>query len=90
MADQDAAFDQLLCTDRGAVSQRQRSGAVELLVAEGALAERRFHVGISIDGPARLHDACRTDKAGRPTHELVVRALRLLQRPASSPMSFAR
>jgi len=49
------------------------------------LAERRFHVGISIDGPARLHDACRTDKAGRPTHELVVRALRLLQRHGIQP-----
>lgn len=49
------------------------------------LAERRFHVGISIDGPARLHDASRTDKAGRPTHELVVRALRLLQRHGIQP-----
>src|SRR3990172_5600800 len=26
------------------------------------LAEHKFHVGISLDGPARLHDACRTDK----------------------------
>jgi uncharacterized protein len=49
------------------------------------LAEHRFHVGISIDGPARLHDACRTDKAGRPTHELVVRALRRLQRHGVQP-----
>ena len=44
------------------------------------LAEHRFHVGISIDGPARFHDACRIDNAGRPTHRQVTRALGLLQR----------
>ncbi|MDE3096249.1 MAG: anaerobic sulfatase maturase [Chloroflexota bacterium] len=44
------------------------------------LAEHRFHVGVSIDGPARLHDACRTDKAGHPTHAQVMRALTRLQR----------
>jgi len=44
------------------------------------LAEHRFHVGISIDGPARLHDACRVDNSGRPTHRQVKRALELLQR----------
>ncbi len=49
------------------------------------LAEHRFHVGISIDGPARLHDACRIDNAGRPTHRQVTRALRLLQRRGIHP-----
>jgi len=44
------------------------------------LAEHQFHVGISIDGPARLHDACRVDKAERPTHHQVTHALRTLQR----------
>ncbi|WP_207207302.1 radical SAM/SPASM domain-containing protein [Xylanimonas protaetiae] len=32
------------------------------------LAEHRFLVGLSVDGPARLHDACRVSKAGRGTH----------------------
>ncbi len=49
------------------------------------LAEHRFRVGISIDGPARFHDACRTDNAGRPTHRQVTRALRLLQRRGIHP-----
>jgi uncharacterized protein len=44
------------------------------------LAAERFRVGISIDGPARLHDACRADKGGHPTHEQVMRGLRVLQR----------
>ncbi len=51
----------------------------------GFLAEHRFSVGISIDGPARLHDACRTDNAGRSTHRQVTRALRLLQRRGIHP-----
>ena len=39
-----------------------------------------FLVGLSIDGPRRLHDAYRQDKAGRPTFEAVWRALQLLQK----------
>ena len=49
------------------------------------LAEHRFHVGLSIDGPARFHDACRVDKKGRPTHDVVMRALRTLQRHGIQP-----
>ncbi len=49
------------------------------------LAGHRFHVGISIDGPARLHDAFRTDKGGAPTHEHVMRSLRMLQRHGIQP-----
>lgn len=43
------------------------------------LREQRFLVGISLDGPARCHDAYRVDKAGRPTHAAVERGLALLQ-----------
>lgn len=32
-------------------------------------------VGISIDGPQALHDACRVDRGGRPTFERVMRGL---------------
>ena len=44
------------------------------------LREHGFLVGISLDGPAALHDAFRTDAGGRPSHERVLRGLRLLQR----------
>lgn len=38
-----------------------------------------FLVGLSLDGPAPLHDALRVDRAGRGSHAGAVRALRLLQ-----------
>jgi uncharacterized protein len=49
------------------------------------LAEHRFQVGLSIDGPARLHDTYRRDQGGRPTHERVMRALRLLRKHGIDP-----
>jgi len=39
-----------------------------------------FLVGISIDGPAALHDAYRVDKGGKPTFSRVVRGLDVLKR----------
>jgi uncharacterized protein len=44
------------------------------------LKENDFLIGISIDGPAELHDAYRVDKKGRPTFERVMKGLRLLQK----------
>ena len=49
------------------------------------LAEHGFAVGISIDGPAPLHDACRRDRRDRPTHERVMRALRRLRAHGIEP-----
>ncbi|MDD7505282.1 MAG: anaerobic sulfatase maturase [Actinomycetaceae bacterium] len=43
------------------------------------LAEHDFLVGVSIDGPAKLHDAYRVNKAGRGTHAQVVKGWRILQ-----------
>jgi uncharacterized protein len=40
----------------------------------------RFLVGISIDGPQELHDACRTDPTGKGTHERVIMGLDLLKK----------
>lgn len=43
-------------------------------------AERRFLVGLSIDGPRKLHDRYRVDKKQQPTFDAVMRGLELLQR----------
>jgi uncharacterized protein len=43
------------------------------------LRENNFLVGISIDGPADLHDAYRVDQEGKPSHERVLNGLHLLQ-----------
>ncbi len=43
------------------------------------LAEHRFLVGLSIDGPEDLHDRYRRDRGGRPTFGAVMRALGLLK-----------
>ena len=44
------------------------------------LAEHRFLVGVSIDGPAELHDHYRVDKRGRPTFDRVMRGLDCLKK----------
>ena len=43
-------------------------------------AERDFLVGVSIDGPQKLHDHHRLDRSGRPTYDRVIAGLRVLQR----------
>jgi len=42
-------------------------------------ARTEARVGLSIDGPAELHDASRRTRDGRGTHERAMRAVRLLQ-----------
>ncbi len=44
------------------------------------LAENRFLVGLSIDGPPHLHDYYRVDKGGKPTFDRVVRGIGVLKR----------
>lgn len=44
------------------------------------LHDNRFLVGISIDGPKKIHDRYRLDRAGRPTFDAVMRGLDVLQR----------
>jgi uncharacterized protein len=43
------------------------------------LAENRFLVGISIDGPRELHDHYRVDKGGHPTFDKVIRGIDVLR-----------
>jgi uncharacterized protein len=42
--------------------------------------ENDYLIGISIDGPRRLHDTYRLDKGGKPTFDKVMRGLKLLQK----------
>jgi uncharacterized protein len=44
------------------------------------LADERFAVGLSLDGPKALHDVYRTTRSHLPTHGMVVRSYRLLRR----------
>ena len=44
------------------------------------LAVNKFLVGLSIDGPAELHDKYRVDKRQQPTFEKVMRGLELLKK----------
>jgi uncharacterized protein len=41
-----------------------------------------FLVGVSLDGPAHLHDAYRIDKRGGPTHGRVMKGIQLLKQNA--------
>ncbi len=42
--------------------------------------KHRFLVGISIDGPRELHDACRTDAAGKGTFDRVMKGIAYLKK----------
>ena len=42
--------------------------------------KHRFLVGISLDGPRELHDACRTDAAGKGTFDRVMKGIACLKK----------
>jgi uncharacterized protein len=44
------------------------------------LAENRFLVGLSVDGPRAMHDTYRVDKGGKPTFDRVMRGWQALRR----------
>ncbi len=44
------------------------------------LTQRNFLVGLSIDGPASLHDRYRVDKQQQPTFDAVIRGLKFLEK----------
>jgi uncharacterized protein len=44
------------------------------------LAAEAFSIGISLDGPAKLHDAYRVTKGGQPTHRQVMRGYEILRK----------
>jgi uncharacterized protein len=44
------------------------------------LAAENFSVGLSLDGPAELHDRYRTNHAGQPSHSQVIRGYEVLRK----------
>jgi uncharacterized protein len=42
--------------------------------------EFNFLVGLSLDGPRKIHDTYRVDKSGKPTFDKVIRAAKLLKK----------
>jgi uncharacterized protein len=44
------------------------------------LAAEAFSIGLSLDGPAELHDACRVTKGGQPTHRQALCGYEILRR----------
>jgi uncharacterized protein len=44
------------------------------------LAENKFLVGLSIDGPEQLHDRFRVDRQGKPTFDKVMQGLEILKK----------
>ncbi|PNG23752.1 GRRM system radical SAM/SPASM domain protein [Streptomyces sp. A244] len=51
--------------------------------------EYKVNVGVSLDGPAELHDQNRVDRAGRGTFDRVMRGVRLLQDSGLNPSVIA-
>jgi len=44
------------------------------------LAAEAFSIGLSLDGPAELHDAYRVTKGGQPTHRQAMRGYEILRK----------
>ncbi len=64
-----------------AVSNAFQTNAILLNDEWGAfLHDNAFLVGISIDGPEKIHNHYRIDRAGRPTFNAVMNGLEILQR----------
>ena len=51
----------------------------------GFLSQERFHVGISLDGPAYLHDQFRAGPSGESTFEKTIESFRMLKDYGISP-----
>ncbi len=65
----------------GTISQSLQTNATVIDGAWCDCFERNgIHVGVSMDGPAFLHDAHRRTRTGRPTHAAVMRGIDWLQR----------
>ncbi len=54
-----------------------------------ALARHRVNAGVSLDGPAEIHDSARVDHGGRGSYSAAVRGLRNLQSAGLAPYTLA-
>jgi uncharacterized protein len=78
----EAALDRIaeLLAGRSAAAHSIQTNGVLLTSAWCELIKRRrIHVGVSLDGPAAIHDAHRKTRAGKGTHARVMRGVELLQ-----------
>src|SRR5215475_251725 len=84
-------FRQLVSRTRSVLGTHLRGLAIQTngtLIDEfwaSTFREMAIGVGISIDGPALLHDAARVDHAGQGSHAATVRGLKALQDAGISP-----
>ena len=51
-----------------------------MMIGASSLKENNILIGLSLDGPRRMHDAYRVDKGGKGTFDQVMKAARLLQK----------
>ncbi len=66
---------------RGTVHQSLQTNGITLDEAWcDCFVRNGIHVGVSLDGPAFLHDAHRRTRTGRPTHAAAMRGIAWLQR----------
>lgn len=72
---------QQVYADQGAKSVNSIQTNATLITPEFArlFRDNDFRVGVSVDGPANIHDAMRVDKGGKGTHDKVVEGIRLLR-----------
>lgn len=74
------------CGPRTRVTHLFQTNAIAVTDAHVAvLAGHLARVGVSLDGPADLHDARRRTRSGRGSHALTVRGLQRLQRGGLNP-----
>lgn len=79
---QEAARIQQACGQPGAIVTNgfQTNGLLLNDAWAGHFAKYKFLLGVSVDGPADIHDVFRRDAAGRGTHDRVMKAFDLLAR----------
>ena len=65
-------------TTQTVMNSLQTNGALMDEEWASFFAENGFLIGLSLDGPKELHDACRVDKAGEGTYDRTRRAAELL------------
>ncbi len=88
-------YEKILNIERASKSSKEISNQIQtnatLITQEwaGFLAENKFKVGISVDGPKGIHDANRVFASGRGSHDSVMRGLKNLNGAGIMPGAIA-